>query len=100
MKINRKKIHEIIVIVLLDCSIHVDNITTQQWIDIIKKEVSKIHEIQPSDVELSYRSVLSVLNKLTSDGYYNVATESYYVKGDEAFSDDGPNHSKYWFFYT
>ena len=101
MKINRKQIHEIIVSILLECSVNVDNITTEQWINIIKEKFSETHRIQPCDVNLNYRNVLSVLNKLTSgDGYYNAATESYYVKGDEGLSGDGPNHSRYNFFYT
>ena len=101
MKINETQIREIIVSTLLECTVNVDNITTEQWIGVIKQKFSETHSIQPCDVTLSYRAVLAVLNKLTSgDGYYNVITESNYVKGDEGLSGDGPNHSKYNFFYT
>ena len=101
MKPNKKQIHEIIVNVLLECTEHVDNITTNDWVNIIKDKLSETYDVKKSDIQLSYRIVLAVLNELVEgDGYYNVITESNYVKGDEGLSGDGPNHSKYNFFYT
>lgn len=100
MRLKKDQIHSIVISILHEDVIHVDHITTKEWINIIKNRAIK-NNPNTTKIQLGYRTVLAVLNKLVEgDGYYNVTTQSHYVKGDECDSGDGPNHSKYNWFYT
>ena len=101
MRITQKKIEEIVVKVIHEDIIFIDNITTKRWMEIIRNQYCKTHNLNPNSVKLGYRSVLTVLNRLVKgDGYYNKTTDSHYVKGDESDYGDGTNLPKYYFFYT
>ena len=97
MNLSSKQIEKIIVNVLNDGEIDVDQITTHQWIDIIKRTATTR---KVSNVKVNDKLVSEVLNKIVgSNGYYNRKTGKKYIQGE---TDYGciPTITSSFFFYT
>ena len=101
MIISEYMIEPLIKKIIIQNKIKIDNITTLEWVNIVKTEFCNTYNLNPEHVRVGYIAVLHVLNHLVSgEGYYNPTTDSYYVKGDDFPCLSDSTLTKYTFFYT
>lgn len=79
MNLSSKQIEKIIVNVLNDNEIDVDQITTHQWIDIIKRTATTRRN---GGVKVNGTLVSEALNKIVSNGFYNRKNGKKYIQGE------------------
>lgn len=97
MNLSSEQIKTIILIVLYENEIDVDQITTHQWIDIIKRKATTRNV---NNIKVNDKLVFDALNKIVgSNGFYNSSKGSNYVQGE---ADYGciPTITGSYFFYT
>ena len=97
MNLSSKQIKTIILVVLSENEIDVDQITTHQWIDIIKRKATTRNV---NNIKVNDELVSDALNKIVgSNGFYNAKKGKNYIQGE---ADYGciPTITSSFFFYS